>query len=225
MAIKDPKLYLSALLVGPVGIGIGAFNIFLPTFIKEFGYTALHSQLLSVIPYAVALVSLWFFSYMADRLKQKALITIFCMCLTCAGFIILICTTNPVVGIVGSCFVAAGAYPAVTVSIAWVLTIHGGYTKRATAVWGFQLIVQTYSIVSTQVYRNPPRFFLGHGLSLGLYAVGVVSAALLLMIVKHANAARDAKKADFERRGEFDVQMQMTFEELGDSHPAWRYIY
>ena len=223
LALRDPKFWLGSLVVGPVGIGIGAFNVFLPTLVKEFGFTPLHSQLLSIIPYAFALLSMLVFSYLADRIQQKGYITLFCMGIVCAGFIILLSTTNKTVGIAGACFVASGAYPALTVAIAWVMTMHGGYTKRATSVWGTQLWVQTCSIVSTQVYRTPPRFFLGHGLSLGIYVLGMLACVLLMVITRRANAQRETRRLEFESKGEVDPDMRKSFEELGDGHPAWRY--
>jgi len=224
MAFKDPKFYLSSALIGPVGIGIGAFNVFLPTFINEFGYSPLHSQLLTIIPYGFALISLIFFAWLADRLDRKAVISLVCIGISCIGFIILLTTTNKVALIAGACFVASGAYPALVVSIAWSLTFHGGYTKKATAIWGFQTFVQCYSIIATQVYRTPPRFFLGHGIALGLYAIGGVSAVVLLVMLKKANAARQTRKMEFESRGEVDPDMEKSFEELGDLHPGWRYV-
>ena len=38
IGIKDPKMWLSALMIGVAGTGIGAFSVFLPTFINEFGF-------------------------------------------------------------------------------------------------------------------------------------------------------------------------------------------
>ena len=223
MCFKDIKFWLGSLMIGTAGIGIGAFSVFLPTFIKEFGYGKVHTQLLTLIPYGFSLVALLFFAWLADHLQQKALISLGCSLVSCAGFVILLATTNPVVGIAGSCFVAAGAYPALVVGVAFLLPLHGGYTKRATSNWGSQVFVQCYSIISTQVYRTPPRFFLGHGIALGLYAIGVLSNLALYIIVKRANAARDQVQREWEARGEVNPDMEKSFEDLGDFHPAYRY--
>lgn len=224
MALKDPKFWLGAIAIGPVGIGIGAFNVFMPTFMHAFGYSELRSQLMSIIPYSCALISMLSFAYIADRYKMKANVTLVSMAITIIGFIILLSTGDKVAGLVACCFVAAGAYPALVIGVSWALTFHGGYTKRATAVWGFQVVLQTYSIVATEVFRNAPRFYLGMGISLGGYIVGFIAVIALKIITKRANAARDARKADFERRGEVDLQMQQSFEELGDFHPGFRYV-
>lgn len=210
-------------MMGTGGIGIGAFSVFLPTFIKEFGFGRLESQLLTILPYGCGLIGLIFFAWLADRLGQKAYITMVTEVICCAGFIVLLATTNKIALMAGACLVAAGAYGCLVVSVSWVMTMQGGYTKRATAVWICQIFIQCYSIIATQVYRSPPRFFLGHGIALGLYALGLVSTFVLLVIVKKANASREARRRELESRGEIDPDAEKTFEDLGDFHPAFRY--
>lgn len=141
IALKDPKLYLGSLMVGAQGVGIGAFAVFLPTFMKEFGFSALDTQLYSIIPYAFGLVGLVSVSFLFDRVNHKAWITFGCLCTAIVGLIILLATTNKVALVARACFVSAGAYPGLVVSVAWLLTFHGGYTKRATAAWFNQIFI------------------------------------------------------------------------------------
>lgn len=223
IAFKDPKLYTGSLMVGTAGVGIGAFSVFLPTFIKEFGFSRLETQLYSMIPYAFGLLGLLFFSWLSDRLHQRALVTIICLSITATGFIILMATTNKVALVAGACFVAAGAYPSLVVSIAWMLTFHGGYTKRATASWINQVFIQGYSIMATQVYRNPPRYFLGHGIALGVYTIGILSAIASWWICSRANKAKDRRQAELAAAGEIDPDMDEDYERLCDYHPGYRY--
>lgn len=224
MCFKDIKFWLGSLMIGTAGIGIGAFSVFLPTFIREFGYGRVHTQLLTMIPYGCGLVSLIFFSWLADYLKQKILTTLGCTLISCVGFVMLLATTNKVALVAGSCFVAAGAYPALVTSVSFVMPMHGGYTKRATGLWGTQVFVQCYSIIATQVYRTPPRFFLGHGIALALYAVGVAANIALYFILTRTNAARERRRNELAERGEVDPDMEKSFEELGDFHPNWKYV-
>ena len=211
-------------MIGTAGIGIGAFSVFLPTFIREFGYGRVHTQLLTMIPYAFGLVGLVFFSWLADRLQQKILTTLGCTLISCVGFVMLLGTTNKIALVAGSCFVAGGAYPALVTAVSFTLPMHGGYTKRATSMWGTQVFVQCYSIIATQVYRDPPRFFLGHGIALGLYALGVASNIALYFILTRTNAARDRRQRELAERGEVDPNAEKSIEELGDFHPNFRYV-
>jgi MFS family permease len=210
-------------MVGSAGVGIGAFSVFLPTFIREFGFSRLETQLYSMIPYAFGLLGLVFFSWLSDHLRQRAWVTILCLCITATGFIILLATTNKVALVAGACFVAGGAYPSLVVSISWMMTFHGGYTKRATASWINQVFIQGYSIMASQIYRNPPRYFLGHGISLAIYAIAIVSAMTSWWICSRANKAKDQRQAEFAARGEVDPDMGEDYERLCDYHPGYRY--
>lgn len=140
------------------------------------------------------------------------------------GFVLLLATTNTVALMAGACFVASGAYAGVILGATWNIVNQGGYTKRAVSAAGVQIFIQCYSIISTQIYKKPPRFFLGHGVLLGLVSVGLLAAVTNLLIIKKRNRDRDARAADFGQRGEVDPDMAKSYEELCDYHPGYRYV-
>ena len=139
-------------------------------------------------------------------------------------YILLLTGTNKAVLLVGCCFVAAGAYPAVTCSTYWILINHAGYTKRATAWAVAQIFIQCYSIISTQVYTDPPRFFKGHGTLLGLNALGVVGTLIVMRLMSQENKRRAAVEAEFAARGTVNPESEKDYEELCDYHPSFRYV-
>ena len=85
------------------GIGIGAFSVFLPSFIQEFGFHPLTTQSFSMISCAFGLASHVRFAWLSDRVNNKGAMTLFCMTITSTGFIILLSTTNKVALIAGAC--------------------------------------------------------------------------------------------------------------------------
>lgn len=210
-------------MLGSGGVGIGSFSVFLPTFVREFGFGRLQTQLITIIPYAFAVVGLLVLAYVSDRVARKGLMTIMLLGVSATGFVILLSTTNTVALVAGSCFVAGGAYPCLVIMVAWVLSMHGGYTKRATSVTGANIVIQGFSMISSQVYRHPPRFFLGHGFSLGVYLVAMCCAAWLLRHVKRQNEMKEKTRLEYEARGEVNPLSSKTFEDLGDYHPDYRY--
>ncbi|EXJ68747.1 uncharacterized protein A1O5_08541 [Cladophialophora psammophila CBS 110553] len=223
IGLKDPKLYLGSLMIGGLGIIVGGFSVFLPTFIKEFGFSSLQTQLYSIIPYAFGFVSLVFMGFVSDYLKHKAWIIFGCFCVVGAGYVVLLATTNKVALMAGLCIILTGLYPGVIVSVAWINTMHGGFTKRALAIWFSQIFIQGYSIIASQVYTTPPRFYKGHGVGISLCALAMISTAALYVIMKRANTQREQRARDFAARGEIDPLMEKDFEDLCDFHPAWRY--
>ncbi len=176
-----------------------------------------------MIPYAFGVVTLVSVSFLSDHLNHKAWVTFGCLCTSVVGFVVLLATTNKVALVAGACFVCAGAYPGLAVGVAWAMTFHGGYTKRVMGVFFMQIFIQCESIIATQVYDTPPRFFKGHGVALGFYFLAAASTVVLLAIVAKANAARDRRAREFQARGEVDEKTLQTIEDLCDYHPLYRY--
>jgi hypothetical protein len=184
-----------------------------------------NAQLYTIIPYSFAIFSTPILSYLSDRLHARAFPLMLSLSISIIGFIILLVSTSPVARIAGCCFVAAGAYPGVAIGAAWVTNMHGGYTKRSTAFGISQLFVQGYSIIGTEVYDQPPRFFKGHGVLLGLYMLAFVASIGLYVWLKAQNKQRDKMAAARIAAGEEDRPMdgEHSFEEMCDYHPDWRY--
>ncbi|KAJ5610281.1 major facilitator superfamily domain-containing protein [Penicillium lagena] len=223
LAIKDPKSWLQAMAVAAVCLNVAAFGVFLPTFISLFGFSPLMTQLYTMIPYAFGIVTLPIGNILADRFDKKGIPILVCLSVCLIGYILLLTSTSQTVLVVGCCFVSAGAYPAVVLSSAWVLISHAGFTKRATSWAMAQIFIQCYSIISTQVYVDPPRFFEGHGTLLGLNALGVVAVLATMWIFDGENKRRDAVAAEFAARGEVNPDSLKDYEELCDQHPDFRY--
>lgn len=222
-ALKDPKTWLASLVVAAPALGITAFNVFLPTFMKGFGFDALTSQLYTIIPYSFAIVSTPLASWLSDRYRCRAIPLAICLSTSIVGFFILLSTTNKVALIAGCCFVAAGAYPCITIGASWISYLHGGYTKRSMAFAVSQMFVQGYSIIGTQIYKKPPRYFLGHGVMLGFYLVALICDITLYVWLGRINRNRDAEAA-VRREGSLSEIQVGDYEELCDYHPDWRYM-
>ncbi|OAP59578.1 hypothetical protein AYL99_06876 [Fonsecaea erecta] len=223
IALKDPKLYLCALMIAGFGPVIQGFSVLLPTFIKEFNFSPLQTQLFSMVPYAFGFAALVGMSFLSDYLNHRAFLIFGCFATSLVGFVILLVTTNKVALMAGLCFVLTGTYPGTVLCVVWINTMHGGFTKRATAIWISQIFIQSYAIIATQVYDTPPRYFKGHGITMGLCVVAMAAVVAMYFIMKRANAQRDAQARELEANGEIDPRMEQDFEDLCDFHPAWRY--
>lgn len=182
-----------------------------------------NTQLYSIIPYAFATVSVPAVSILADRFDKRGIPYLSCMAVSVTGFVVVLATTNKVALLVGCSLIAAGCYPAIVVCATWLLSNHAGYTKRCTAWAVAQVFTQCYSIIATQIYDKPPRFFKGHGVLLGFNVLGVTSAAICYFMMKRENTKRDQAARELSARGEQHPDNGKTFEELCDYHPQFRY--
>lgn len=176
-----------------------------------------------MIPYCFAVVMLPVAAILSDRMNNRALPLLGCLMTSVIGFVIVMATTNKVALIAGCCFVAAGSYPAIVIGASWLMNNYAGYTKRCTAWAITQIFIQCYSILSTQVYDQPPRFFKGHGILLGLNALGAVSLVITYFMLKKENAKRDRLAEEMRVAGRQIPGREKSFEELCDYHPAFRY--
>jgi hypothetical protein len=238
--LKDPKTWLGALSIAAPCLNVAAFGSFLPTFIKEFGFSprkhflllsfiahtdsgTVETQLYTMIPYAFATCSTPAVCILSDRMNRKGLPLLLCLATSIIGLIILLTTSSVPVKVVGCCFVSTGAYPGVVLAANFTVSNHGGYTKRCTAWAVAQVFIQCYSIISTQIYIHPPHFYLGHGVLLALNAVGAIATLVMYFIMKKANKDRDSLVVSQAAEWRIDADNEKSYEELCDFHPLFRY--
>ena len=177
-----------------------------------------------MIPYACATFTMPVVAIISDRLQMKAIPLLCCFSVSLLGLILLLATTNRSALLAGCCLVAAGSYPGVVLSANFLLLNQAGYSKKASAWMIAQVFCQCWSIVSTQVYSDPPRFFKGHGTLVGLNVVGVVAVVIKYWIIKRENARRDAVAARYAAEGCAVPDSEKSLEDLCDYHPSWRYV-
>lgn len=243
-AIKDIKVWFMAFIAATHATGLTGFSyvpthchtfqalsklcvssIFLPTFIHEFGYSALVTQLYTIIPYGVAFISLIAVTRISDRLVMRSIPLLIVTGVAIVGFIIILSQTNPAVGVFASSVITAAVYPGVAIVSGWIPSSNAGYTKRAAATWITQIFCQAFSIMASKIYDKPPRFFKGHGVLLGFFVLTFFFLIALTYLMKRHNKEKDALAQEWEARGEPNPDESKTLEELCDDHPSYRYMY
>ncbi|PCH02448.1 Major facilitator superfamily domain, general substrate transporter [Penicillium occitanis (nom. inval.)] len=223
-SLKDPKTWLLALLAGCNSTILASTGAFLPTIIKEFGFGAVRAQLFTVIPYAVSFISMIVIGYLSDRMRNKSYFIIGSLTCCLIGLIILISTTDRQAGMFATCLLVGGAYPASVLQIAWIQVTFCGNTKRATS-WGIAMIFgQGLSMSGAQIYKDPPRFFTGHGVLIGYVTMGLVCTIVARILMKRDNSQRDDIVRGYQARGERHPDIDKDLEDTCDKHIGFRYI-
>jgi MFS transporter, ACS family, DAL5 transporter family protein len=162
---------------------------------------------------------------LAVWLRKSAILIITLIGITIAGYVLLMATTNRVALLSGATLIVAAVYPAIPLCIAWITSNNAGYTKRSTVNGMLQVLIQSFSIISTQIYTTPPRFLKGHGIVLGFLVLGFVSVIMVVWLMKRSNAAKDREAARWRERGEPNPDESKTLEDLCDNHPNYRYVW
>lgn len=155
--VKDWKTYTGMIIyMGCDGV-LYAFSLFIPTIIKNLGYTNTRAQLLTVPPYAVAAVVTVFVGWIADKTQKRGkldpsehlychlrtlgIINMFMALFGVAGFVMLISTDNPNVQYAGVFIGALGIYPCIPNTITWAANNFEGVYAKGVALgfiigWG-----------------------------------------------------------------------------------------
>jgi MFS family permease len=200
-ALKDYKCWLYGLGFHTMSLPLYTLSLFLPTIIKELGYTAAQAQLLTVPPYAVATILTIVVAILSEKTHRRAPYIMGSSGLAIIGYIILLTAKKPGVSYVGTIFAASGIYPATAIVLSWPANNVSGQTKRATAN-ALQISVGNLgAVLGTQLYRpaTSPRYYLGHGFALGYLVMNlVVVGTLWWSLERENNAKRRGEKGNDE---------------------------
>ncbi|PHH92793.1 hypothetical protein CDD83_4952 [Cordyceps sp. RAO-2017] len=223
-AAADWKTWVGALIyMGPL-MPLYAFSFFLPSIIQAMGFTdsshVVRNQLLSVPPYAVAAVATVAVGLASDRLRRRGVFNVGCALVAVAGFVMLMASTAPAVQYAGTFLAAAGIYPSISLTIAWVANNVEGVYKRGVVLgvvigWG-----NLNGIVSSNVYRDPPRYLAGHAVVTAYLVVCMLGGSLLMYaLLRLENRRRRRGDRDHWAQGKTPAELNA----MGDRRPDFIY--
>ena len=163
-------------------------------------------------------------AYVSDRVNKKGVFLIGSMSFSCIGYIILLTNASVRVKVFATCLVTSGLYPSVILIVAWLASNTAGFTKRGTTWAMAEISGQSFSIMGTHVYTNPPRFIKGHSIVLAFMVFAVLNATALLFWMNHLNKKKERVDADYRERNEIHPHTSRSLEEEYDYHHSFRYI-
>ena len=135
----------------------------------------------------------------------------------------LIATPDPTTQYAGTFLAAAGIYPTVSNTLAWVVNNTEGSLKRAVVIgmvvgWG-----NINGVVSSNIYlvQEKPRYWTGHGVVLGYQVVALLGGSLFMHVaLGRENSRRRAGKADAAWEAMPDEEREF----MGDKRPGFHYV-
>ncbi|KAF2261853.1 MFS nicotinic acid transporter-like protein Tna1 [Lojkania enalia] len=227
VACKDLKCWLYGLGFHTMSLPLYTLSLFLPTIIKDMGYTSAQSQLLSIPPYALATIFTVFWAIISEKYGRRAPFIITTSSIAIIGYIILLANKNPTgrpgVSYVGTVFAAIGIYPSVALVLSWPANNVSGQTKRATANAMQISIGNCGAVLGTQLYRpnTSPRYILGHFFALGYLVANIIFVSLLWWILSKENR----RKVEYLVQNPATKGFHDSDEDLaeGDRHPRWKF--
>ena len=196
-AFLDSKCWLYGLILHTLDLPQYTIALFLPSIIKDMGFSAAQAQLLTVPPYALAFITTITTAILCQRYGYRAPFIIIPAAIGIIGYIILLAvptSQSPGVAYLGTFFVLAGVFPACAIVLSWPASNVSGKTKRATACAGQIFIGFIGAIIGTQVYRNgsdsTPSYVLGHSVACGYLAMSIVFTMITWLVLTRENERR-----------------------------------
>ncbi|KAI1259316.1 MFS general substrate transporter [Xylariaceae sp. FL1019] len=222
-AFKDWQVWVNVIVYWGIVCPLYGISLFLPTIVKNLGYTSSTAQLLTVPIYVVAAILAIIVAYFSDRVGKRGPFVIGCMLVIIVGYALCLSTDRPGVIYAGVFIAAAGIYPGFAGNIAWLSNnLAGGY-KRSAAM-AIQIGVGNLGgAFASNFYRShdSPRFILGHALELAFATAGIVAASILILVYVRTNR----KRAKIIRNGGHNMLTPEELSSQGDKAVTFRYVY
>ncbi|KAF9018653.1 MFS general substrate transporter [Hymenopellis radicata] len=225
-SITSPHVIIVFIVFYMCGTTLYGLGLFLPSIVKQLGFSTIKTQLLSVGPFAAGFFVTLSSAFLSDRYNSRALPTIAVATLALIGFAIFLRAEGKYVSY-GALFLAtSGIYATPPVLSAWMSNNSEPYYRRATSIAVGFIATNSGGITSTWMYPTSqgPRFTRTTIINLvfaAFIAVGSAGNALLLTWMnKRKVQQREALLAPYQNIPDGDTKAWI---ELGDRHPDFRY--
>ncbi|KAI7905835.1 major facilitator superfamily domain-containing protein [Cokeromyces recurvatus] len=223
----DYKVWFSVLIYIGLNISLASFAVFLPTLIRDMGFSLLNAQLLTIPPYVIACCLVFIVSWNSDRTLQRGYHVMSVCIIGILGYLFLLTSSSSSsshVGLryTGAILVACGIYPIIPLTLSWVSNNQLGHTKRGVAIAMTSMMAQCFSMLGTQIYHSEdaPRYSRGHTICLVFLVLTACSAAILRYLLARENKRRD--KVYGKNEALIDMSL-IDIDGVYDKHPQFRY--
>lgn len=144
-------------------VSFSSLPVFLPTILKNMGFTAINAQGLSAPPYFLSFFACIGTTYIADRTRQRGYMIMLLSIVGGVGYILLAVSETVGVRYFGVFLAAGGVFPAISNILPWTLNNQGSDSKRGAGITLLNLIGQCGPILGTRMFptRDAPYYVKG----------------------------------------------------------------
>ena len=218
-AMKDYKTYIQMGIYCGLLTTVYAIALFIPTIIKELGYSSARAQLLTVPVFVCGCITTLAAGWLSDKYNIRGPFIIGSCIMSLVGFIVLYTQEKPGAAYAGAIIAAMGAYPTIAVDLAWAGSAAGGDLRKGVTL---AMVIGTGNlggICASFIYITPPRFHVGHGTAMGWLSWSILLSAFAMWDYNRINK----KKIEQCEREGIDESRYAEFEEMGNESPLFRY--
>ncbi|KZT55194.1 putative MFS nicotinic acid transporter Tna1 [Calocera cornea HHB12733] len=243
-AFTDWKTYVYALMYIGIAEPFYSLALFTPAVITGLGFSNANANLMTIPPYVVGFLTTLATAYWSDRVLVRGPFIVVWMGIVIVAYIILLCDVSVGVKYFALFLAVAGDSPCIASCITFIGNNVGPTYKRAAAMGFFFTIGNSGGLVASNVYpaTSAPRYIEGHAIALAFSAMSIVCAIIISVHNRWENKRRDEKygvppadgsecsplrASDPVLLKKFGLEGLAPHQvmELGDNHPAFRYIW
>ncbi|KAB5517365.1 high-affinity nicotinic acid transporter [Coniochaeta sp. 2T2.1] len=222
-AVCDWKIWVHMFITIGVYTGLYSFSLFLPTIVKDLGYTDPKlAQLMTVPPYVVACFFCVSAGWLADRMQTRGVFMIGFQITAMIGSAMLIASNKTSVKYAGCFFLCTGIYPNVPQGVAWNGNNIGGSLKRGVGIAMHVGFGNLGGTISGYLFlaRDGPRYISGHSVLLAFQFMACVLSVFMTLYLRRENVRRDR---EYKAPAEYTEEEKALEREKGDNATFFRY--
>ena len=199
-------------------------SYFLPTILRELGWTSLKAQYMSIPVWMFAVVTSITAGFGSDWANHRYLFSAVPLVISVIGYALLIAGQSVSVGVryFAIFLVVGGVFAAITISITWLNNNIVGQKRRGISTAIMLAFGNCGSIMGSNVYlsREAPVYHTGYGISLGMTALTIIVGTAFFFYARYENHQKASGARDY-----LLSLPQAEQNALGDKHPSYRYTY
>jgi len=223
--VSDLNAWLFMLIYASFNVGVATISYFLPTLIKDLGFSSIDAQGMTVAPYLVGWFMVLFQAWHSDKTKDRGY-HIMASCLTSfIGYVILATSVQKSVGAAyfALFLVVGGNYSLFPLVMSWAANAFSPTSKRGVGTAFIVSISNCVSIASPQIYFDAEDSYRkGHAISAGCLFLSFLVAFILRTRLSLLNKRNEQRLAGLSQ----DEKARLDSKEGGeiwDNDP--RYVF
>ncbi|KAH7091054.1 major facilitator superfamily domain-containing protein [Paraphoma chrysanthemicola] len=231
--LLDVKGWILGLMYFSGNVGFSSLPVFLPTILKEMGFSSINAQGLTAPPFFLSFLVVIATTYVADRTQQRGITIAILTAIGGAGYVILAAAKSVAARYTGVFLAAAGIFPAIANVLPWVTNNQGNDTRRGVGIVVLNLIGQCGPLLGTRMYPSSegPQYVKGMSVCAAFMFFFCFLSLLLRTILVWENKKLDKKygtlaqqklaRQESATRGEMKDESEVAVENYG---PVFRYV-
>ncbi|KAG5661334.1 hypothetical protein KAF25_005456 [Fusarium avenaceum] len=221
--LTDYQNYIHTIIHFCCNYSFAGLSNFLPTIVRDMGYSSVTAQGLTAPPYFLAFLCCVVAALVSDRFDKRGYIVSGSAFIGFVGYLMLVVVqdeskkaTRYAAIFLASC----GVFPALCINITWLLNNQGGDSKRGAGLAILATFGQCSSFVSSVSFPSSDGPLYLQGTAIGCGLTGLIS---ILGLGLHFALERENKRRDREY-GTVEADMTVDVTELGDKNKNFRYL-